>query len=328
MDYLKKIIDLGVLVEPDAVEKMKELSPSELSTVISKIEKERPLVLSEEVIKQYLKKTKMTILKQINPKTTFSVQDFVDEINDRYSFLQKILLEKIDTADMVSINKCSGGKASIIGMVKKIEEKDDIFVIDLEDTTGSIQSVVQKAQGKNIDKDDVVAVSGNVNNKILFATSVVFPDVPLRSPTESDLETKVGFIVDHNFEKCPKVDADYLVLYNCENIEHVEKDLPFVKLIVVNGEKDPKVDNVKSPCLIDIDGVKILLAIDNDPLKVLKKRYVIQDNAFFAVEPVPDIIFTEKTVDPIQENYKGISIMQRNNIVNLAKREINKITTV
>ncbi|MBR9682903.1 MAG: hypothetical protein GOV02_04455 [Candidatus Aenigmarchaeota archaeon] len=328
MDYLKKIIDLGVLVEPDAVEKMKTLSAEDLSSVISKIENERPLILSENVINQYLKKTKMIVLKQINPKSSFSVQDFVDEINERYSFLQNILLGKINNEDMVSINKCGRGRASVIGMVKNIEEKDDTFVIDVEDTTGSIQTVIQKEQGKRIEKDDVIAITGNINNKILFATNVVFPDVPLGSPNKSETETRVGFIVDHSFEKCPEIDADYLILYNCENISHVEKDLPFVKLIVVNGDKDPKVDNIDSPCLIDIDGIKILLAIGNDSLKTLKKRYVIQNNAFFALDPVPDIVFTEKSIDSTQVNYKGISIIQRNNVVNLAKREISEIILV
>ena len=80
--------------------------------------------------------------------------------------------------------------------------------------------------------------------------------------------------------------------------------------------------------MIDIDGVVLLIATGVDPLKTLKKRYIIQDNAFFALDPVPDVVFTDKSVDPTQENYKGISIIQRNNVVNLAKREANRITLV
>lgn len=325
MDQIKKIIELGVLVEPDAVEKMKELSDDDIPVVMSKIENERPLVLSEEIIKQYLKKSKFIILKQTNPKSSLSVQDFVDDINDRYSFLQNIILNKINTAEMVSINKCSGGKASVIGMVKSVKKKDTNYVLEIEDTTGSIQIVVPNDYGKKIDKDDVIAVSGNINNKILFADSIVFPDVPLRQPNKSELSTKVGFIANHNFEKCPEIDTDYLILYNCENIEHVSKDLPFVKLIVI-GDTTVKATKITSSCLLDIDGVIIMLAIDNDVLRVIRKRYVVQNNAFFGVEPVPDVVFTEKTLDKTQENYKGISIVQNFNVIDLSNREVTNIT--
>jgi len=249
------------------------------------------------------------------------VQDFVDEINERYSFLQKILLNKINTDDMVSINKCSGGKVSVIGMIKTVEEKDDTFVMEIEDTTGSIKTVAQKEQGKNINKDDVVAISGNVNNKILFATKIVFPDVPLRQPNKSELPTKVSFFANHDFSKMPEFDSDYAILYNCENVERLTKEKPFTKLIIT-GEDSKK---TKDPCLLDIDGSVLMLAFGSDPLLVLKKRYIAKNNSFFVVEPVPDIVFTDKTVDSTHENYKGISIVQNFNTVNLNNRTVDKI---
>ena len=72
MDYLKRIIELGVLVEPESVEKLKSLSPDDIEIIVEKVEHNRPLVLSNEVIEQYLKKTKILLLKDFKEKRSYS----------------------------------------------------------------------------------------------------------------------------------------------------------------------------------------------------------------------------------------------------------------
>jgi hypothetical protein len=65
-----------------------------------------------------------------------------------------------------------------------------------------------------------------------------------------------------------------------------------------------------------------LLLLGFDPLDVLKKRCVSIDNADFLVEPSPDIVFTDKDVNT---NYKGISIVSKDKIIDLKTRETQSI---
>jgi DNA polymerase II small subunit/DNA polymerase delta subunit B len=324
MNQLKRIMDLGVLVEPEAAARLKSFSDSDLKTIMSKVEAQRPLVLSEEVIKEYLKTSVMRIIKQFTQKTSFSVQDYVNFVNERFSFLQSILVTKMEAANITSINKCGRGNVTIIGMVKSIEKKDTGFAADLEDTTGSIKAVIPEELGKKIEHDDVIAVTGNINNSILFADNVIWPDVPLREPKKSNVKTKIAFMTNYSFEHNPKIDSDYLIVSNCENIEHVQQDLPFLKIIAItNADTKTKATKIRSPCLMEIDGVVILVAIGYDSLKTLRKRYIIEGKTGFLIDPIPDIVFTDK---PMDSNYKGISVISPFKTVDISTREMKPIT--
>jgi hypothetical protein len=187
-----------------------------------------------------------------------------------------------------------------------------------------MRAIFPEELGRKIEHDDVIAVTGNVNNSILFADSAIWPDVPLREPKKSSAKTKIAFMTNHSFEHNAKIDSDYLIVSNCENIEHLQQDLPFMKVIaVVNSDIKTKATKIRSPCLIDIDGVVILVAIGHDPLKVLRKRYIIEGKTGFLIDPIPDIVFTDK---PLDTHYKGISIVSASKTVDISTRETKTIT--
>lgn len=295
-DHIKNLMNLGFLLDSDTAEIVKNLDEENFYRLVEGLKNEKSVVLSKQLIKKLLSK-EVNIIRTFKPVQSFTVQDFVKTLNEKYSFLQKILLGKLELSNVVSINKFSSGDVSIIGLVKIKEEKDDNYIVIFEDPTGEVQSVISKNLGEKLSLDDIVAVSGKINNKILFVDNLIFPDVPLRPVTYSLEDVKIAFsdnVVDQKI--------DYLIFKN-----KVEDKIKSKSYEIVN------------PSIFEIERVVILLVFDSNPLEVLKKRYVTIGNTDFLIDPVPDIVFTNKEINT---NYKGISIVSNNKIIDLKTREV------
>ncbi len=318
MEAIKQLMDLGILVEPDVAEKLKTMDESQINTLIEKAKQERPLVLTDEIVKDLLKKTFFKILQKFEKSKKYTIQDFVDVLNKRYDFIQSLLMRKVELSNIVSINKCSNGKLSIIGMVKNKEQSDGNIVLELEDKTGSVKTIISKDLGDKVCTDDIIAVYGNYNNKLLFGEKIIYPDVPLRKVNNSESDTKVGFIINHDFSEKLDIDPDYLFVGNCDNIEKAKEQYPRAKIFFIDDKK--KIEGlyyITNPCMIDIDGIKILILFDHDPLKTIKRRFISIDNNDFLIDPVPDIIFTNKDINT---NYKAITIISEKSLIGLSDR--------
>jgi DNA polymerase II small subunit/DNA polymerase delta subunit B len=299
MSYLKELIKLGFLVKEDAVDRVKSLDEKEFEKLIDFLKKEKTFILSKNLIKRILRE-EIRILKTFNPAKSYSINDFVNMLNQRYDSLQKILVKKLELKNVVSINKCSRGVISVIGLVKEIEEKRNDFIVKLEDPTGELQAVIAKNLTKILSLDDVVALFGNFRNKILFTDKLLFPDVPLRSANYSKDMIKVAFITGD--KKC---DADY-----CVYIDKIKDNIK------------NKVYEITNPSIVEIGGLIILIMHGFDPFNVLKKRYVSIEKTDFIIEPIPDVLFTDKNVNT---NYKGISIVSSGSIIDLKTRDMTNI---
>jgi len=131
------------------------------------------------VVQTYKKKTKK-----------YGVQDFVHYFIQRYKALEKILRNRQELKDLVSINRLlqrrERQQTAMIGMVaEKNITKNGNFLIKVEDLTGSINVLISKNkkelfnQGKDLVLDEVIGITGNNGDKIVFANSLVWPDVPM-----------------------------------------------------------------------------------------------------------------------------------------------------
>lgn len=314
MEVIRELMALGILVEPEAVELLTSLDKDKLKIVVEKSKEERPLVLTNETVEKFLKATKYRIIKTLEKRKSFSVQDIVDSLNKRYDFIQNLLMRKVELSNIVSINKCTNGKLTVIGMVKNKEKSNGNFLIELEDKTGSVKAVVSGDIGKKIDQDDIIAVHGNYNNKLLFGEKVVYPDIPLRRVSYSANETKIAFIINHDFSKKLEIDADYIFVGKCDHVEKITEQYPTCKVFVVEKE-----GSLTNPSLIDIDGIIIMILFDTDPLEAVKKRFVSIENSDFLIENIPDIILTNKNINA---NYKGISIVSGKSVIGLKTRNV------
>jgi len=298
MNYLKELVTRGFLVDEEAKDIINNLNEDDFNRLVESLKKDNPLMVSKDYVKNMFLK-EVRILKEFKKKKKMSIKDYVGILNSKYDILQSILIEKLELKNVVSINKCISGPASVIGMVRTIKDKGINFEVVVEDPTGEIKTGVSKNLGSRISLDDVIAISGNMNNKIFFADKIIFPDVPLRPVNYSSDSVKVGFISEKESE------VDYVVSSNQ----------------VIDNLKD-KIYKIEEPALVELGGIKILVLGDNDPLEILKKRYVKINDTSFVIDIVPDIVFSEKDVN---KNYKGITIVSPNNVIDLKTREVNEI---
>jgi hypothetical protein len=154
---------------------------------------------------------------------------------------------------------------------------------------------VPKALGERLCLDDVVAVSGSMVGRTLMAQKIVYPDIPIR-PVNYCKESKTV-----SFSDKPDVLADYVI----------QRDR-----IVANGKEQ----KISPPCMVDLDGVCVMVLIDPNPLDAIRRRYVSDGNSDFIIEPIPDIIVGDFDVSA---NYKGITIVQRNKKIDLKTRNVS-----
>jgi len=150
-------------------------------------------------------------------------QDFVDYFTQRYNALSSILRHRIELQGAVSISRLAMKRekesVSIIGMVTdKQVTKNNNHMITVEDPTGSINVMISKNrqdlydQAKDIVYDEVIGIAGISGDKIVFGTSLYFPDIPAltelkKSPDEtyamflSDLHVGSNYFLEEDFER-------------------------------------------------------------------------------------------------------------------------------
>ena len=298
MSHLEEIIGLGFLVEEQSKESIEKINDKKFEEFKKYLKEEKPFMVTKDVIVKFLARD-IEIVKQFKPVDSFTVNDFVQSLNKRYSFLQDVLLSKVELKNIISINKVPGsGNVTVIGLIKDMLEKNTNRVVVLEDPTGYIETLIDKKLTEKMVLDDVIAASGRVSNKTLIVDRVFFPSVPLRPVNYTKESVKVAFA-----DK--KADADYIIS---------EKDL--------KDKIKKKTYKIKSPYIIKINEVVILVAPGYDPIEMLNKRYININRMDFLIDPVPDVIFTDKNINM---SYKGISIVPKNKAIDLKTRKVEDL---
>ncbi len=117
-------------------------------------------------------------------------QDFVSYFNARFNELESMLSRRSELINLMSIQRLKSKKdrdtVSIIGIVSdKKMTKNKNLMLDLEDPTGIIKVLVNLNkpelfdQAKDIVLDEVIGVTGNNGDNILFSNNIIWPDIPL-----------------------------------------------------------------------------------------------------------------------------------------------------
>lgn len=142
------------------------------------------------------------------PPKKREANDFIEYFNSRYLLLEKLLKNRQGMQNVVSINHISNKKnreeVSVIGMVMdKQETKNGNYIITVEDRTGSIKVLINKNRpdlytiAKDIVLDEVVGIVGVNGSNIIFASNLIFPDVPMTKEIKKcDDEAYVLFLSD------------------------------------------------------------------------------------------------------------------------------------
>lgn len=150
------------------------------------------------------------------------VEDFVAYFNKRYEAIKKILLNRQDLVNLLSINKILNKKekenVSVIGIVmEKSITKAKNILLKIEDTTGQISAVINKTKpdvfeiAQNIIEDEVIGLVGFNDKDVIFANKILLPDIYPRelkkSPNQeyavflSDIHVGSRFFLEDKFRK-------------------------------------------------------------------------------------------------------------------------------
>ncbi len=131
------------------------------------------------------------------------IADFVGHFRSRYQQLQRILMQRGDLQNLVSLNKIAGDRQrfSFIGIVTdKRTTPNKNIIITFEDLTGSVKALIKQnadcfSKASELQLDDVVLVKGSGNREIVFVHDIVFPD-SFKEKVRFDEDYSIAFVSD------------------------------------------------------------------------------------------------------------------------------------
>ena len=126
----------------------------------------------------------------VNNPFKYTVKDFAKQFRSRYQFLEKVIRQRSEIKNLLSINRLFAKKerdnVSIIGIITEINEtRNGNLIIEVEDPTGQIKILINKSKkdlfkkGKDLVPDEIVGIIGVNGDNIIFVEDLVWPDIPI-----------------------------------------------------------------------------------------------------------------------------------------------------
>jgi DNA polymerase II small subunit len=112
------------------------------------------------------------------------VPEFLSYYNDRYDKMRKLLTRRQEMKSATTINRLErrdeGEEATTIGFVNdKYSTNSGKYIVELEDKTGNFEALVGEREGARLVPDEVIGVRGSMGGDIIYADSIVRPDLPI-----------------------------------------------------------------------------------------------------------------------------------------------------
>ena len=186
-------------------------------------ELKKPDDILGENLKEEIEESPVIILKSYaenNKKKT--VDTFVKHYRERYNALSKILQNRVELSDVLSImrilNKSNRENVSLIGLIaEKRMTKNNNIMLTIEDISGSIKVLINNNKkelaeiGKDLVLDEAIGVTGVTGDKIVFANNIFLPDVQSgkKIKTCKD-EVYAAFIADFHIGSSHFLEEDLL----------------------------------------------------------------------------------------------------------------------
>ena len=139
------------------------------------------------------------------------IQDFVAYFNNRYNALKKILMNRKELDNPVSIARLAGSRGkeevAVIGIItEKQITKNGNVIFTIEDPTDQTKVLINKNKPEQLEiakdciLDEVIGITGNMGDNIIFANNIFYPDIPLsKELKKTPDEVYVAFISDFHF---------------------------------------------------------------------------------------------------------------------------------
>lgn len=133
------------------------------------------------------------------------VGDFVGHYRSRYQQLQRVLLQRPELSNLITMNKLASNRqqVSVIGMVreKRVTKQKNVILV-LEDMAGEVQALIRMDReglvkaAQEVQLDDVIAVKASGNRDMLYVHELFFPDAFLAAKTMFQEACAVAFLSD------------------------------------------------------------------------------------------------------------------------------------
>lgn len=347
-EIVKAFFKKGCLLTPDALEFLEKAK--DFKKILDYIESENFVLSLDDFINFEVPRIeKIKILKNLNEiPENLTTKEFLSFFLSKYDACKKIIEERIKQK-YTSISSVSENQKNvwIIGMVRDIHTFDEKIYIEIDDPTGSIGvEFEKKIFDENVKLDDVIVLNGDIvkkdDKKIIIGKKILWPDVPLRTPTKG--YGRICVISDIHLNEAPITPfIEFLKWFNEQDIEYlfilgdIGDKKKFEELIneyvireknifIIPGEIDDKrypglpiqfnnehIISLSNPSIIELNDVKILLIHKFDIL-MLKKRYLGSSNYilkkdFLVMDVLPDIIVCGHSHNQEIINYKSITII-------------------
>jgi len=187
---------------------------------LEKIAKEILTVKEESSLITQAKKAFKPLAKEIAPdikilddptekiSATGSMEEYLEHFRNRFSKLERILRQRIDVRDAVSIRNSYKAnintKLKVIGMVAEKRESKGRILLRLEDLEAAVTVLVPKNVPKEVLErahaillDQVICASvRKARSNLLIAEDIIWPDIPKRKPKTATEPVYAALISD------------------------------------------------------------------------------------------------------------------------------------
>ncbi len=134
------------------------------------------------------------------------VSDFVDYQKERYAILSNFIKKHSGFSPVASSGikySSKGVEIDVIGMFyEKRETKSGNLLAVFDDSAGFFNVIFDKnkpiyAQARRLLDDDVIGIKGvKIDDRLIYASEIIFPDMPVAVPKKIDLDLDIAFTSD------------------------------------------------------------------------------------------------------------------------------------
>jgi len=149
------------------------------------------------------KTTKVEIIDEKDiSKEEKDVPEFLGYYNDRYDEMKKMLMRHREMKSATTINRLErrnkGEEATTIGLVNdKYSTRNGKYIVEIEDKTGTFKVLAEEREGDRIIQDEVIGVQGSLGGDIIYADSIVRPDMPIpQGMKNTEQKVQAAYISD------------------------------------------------------------------------------------------------------------------------------------
>jgi len=199
----------GILVEPEAVDYI--INSGENVMDIFEGLKEKPLVLSLNMIKSLLEKPKkerkeeliikvegFEILKDVTNKMEAGGLDgFLNVFKDRYEKIASLIKKRHEMRSAVPIKRIGRyEEVAVIGIVRDVRSVRNGYIAEIEDEEAWFPVFIPKDVDSAVVNDEVIGIAGKRKNDLLIARNVIRPEIPVMKKKNGGTDGYIVFTSD------------------------------------------------------------------------------------------------------------------------------------